>query len=84
MELFRGYEPQHLIEKISPTPLLLTVPTLDTLTPPDLSLAAYARAREPKELSLLPGGHFDSYAGKIMEGNVERQVAFLKKWLVKQ
>ncbi|KAI1627158.1 Alpha/Beta hydrolase protein [Exophiala viscosa] len=82
MESFRGYEPQHLIEKISPTPLLLTVPTLDTLTPPDLSLAAYARAREPKELSLLPGGHFDSYAGKITEDNVARQIAFFKKWLV--
>lgn len=84
VELFRAYEPQHLIEKISPTPLLLTVPTLDTLTPPDLSLAAYARAREPKELQLLPGGHFDSYAGETMKNNIATQIAFLKKWLVGQ
>ncbi|KEF53486.1 uncharacterized protein A1O9_10461 [Exophiala aquamarina CBS 119918] len=83
MELFRGYEPQQLIEKISPTPLLMTVPTLDTLTPPDLSLAAYARAKEPKELNLLPGGHFDSYAGETMEKNVVTQINFLKKWLIK-
>lgn len=60
----------------------MTVPIRDTLTPPDLSLAAYARAREPKELQLLPGGHFDSYAGETMEKNVATQIAFLKKWLV--
>ncbi|RVX72007.1 hypothetical protein B0A52_04605 [Exophiala mesophila] len=82
IELFRAYEPQQLIEKIAPTPLLMTVPIRDTLTPPDLSLAAYARAREPKELQLLPGGHFDSYAGETMKKNVATQIAFLKKWLV--
>ncbi len=82
VELFRAYEPQQLIEKISPTPLLMTVPVLDTLTPPDLSLAAYARAKEPKELNLLPGGHFDSYAGETMEKNVATQIQFLRKWFV--
>jgi fermentation-respiration switch protein FrsA (DUF1100 family) len=62
----------------------MTVPILDTLTPPDLSLAAYARAREPKELQLLPGGHFDSYSGETMKSNVARQIEFLKKWLIGQ
>ena len=60
----------------------MTVPTLDTLTPPELSLAAYARAKEPKELQLLPGGHFDSYAGETMVKNIATQVRFLKTWLV--
>ena len=26
-----------------------------------MALAAYQRAREPKKLVLLPGGHFDAY-----------------------
>jgi hypothetical protein len=34
-------------------------------------------------LNLLPGGHFDSYAGKTMENNVATQLNFLKKWFVK-
>jgi uncharacterized protein len=29
--------------------------------PTDLALEAYQRAREPKRLVLLPGGHFDAY-----------------------
>ena len=83
IELFRAYEPQQLIERISPTPLLLTVPVRDTLTPADLSLTAYSRAREPKELQLLDGGHFDSYKDPILKKNVARQIEFLKKWLIR-
>ncbi len=31
------------------------------LTPTHLAIAAYEKAREPKKLQLLPGGHFDAY-----------------------
>jgi fermentation-respiration switch protein FrsA (DUF1100 family) len=55
------YEPSAYLERISPTPLLMVVAALDHLTPADLALAAYQRAREPKQLVLLPGGHFDAY-----------------------
>ncbi len=33
----------------------------DVLTPTDLAIAAYEKAREPKKLQILPGGHFDAY-----------------------
>ena len=33
----------------------------DHLAVSDLAIAAYERAREPKKLVLLPGGHFDAY-----------------------
>lgn len=33
----------------------------DTCTFPDLQLEVFALAREPKELVLHPGGHFDTY-----------------------
>jgi uncharacterized protein len=55
------YEPGAYIERISPTPLLMVVAADDHLTPADLALEAYQRAREPKQLALLPGGHFDAY-----------------------
>jgi len=82
VELFRAYEPQQLIEKISPTPLLMTIARGDVLTPADLALGAYARAKEPKQLSLLPCGHFDAYSGPFFERNAGTQAEFLKKWLV--
>lgn len=56
-----GYEPGAYIGRISPTPLLMIVGLQDHLTVADLAIAAYERALEPKQLVLLPGGHFDAY-----------------------
>jgi fermentation-respiration switch protein FrsA (DUF1100 family) len=39
----------------------MVVAALDHLTPSDLALEAYQRAREPKKLVLLPDAHFDAY-----------------------
>ncbi|PQP15152.1 alpha/beta hydrolase [Rhodococcus opacus] len=61
VEMLSEYVPAHFIEYISPTPLLLLPAVDDKVTPTDLALAAYARAREPKRLEILPGGHFDIY-----------------------
>jgi fermentation-respiration switch protein FrsA (DUF1100 family) len=36
----------------------------DTVAPRDLALAAYERALQPKELVIIPGGHFDAYQGE--------------------
>jgi len=78
MEEFRAYNPSFHIRYISPTPLLMTVVEDDTLMPTDLSLAAYAKAREPKELQILPGSHFGVF-GQYFEKVIERQVDFLKR-----
>src|SRR4051795_5245575 len=61
VEMFTEYEPGAWIQWISPTPLLLVVAQNDHLTVSDLAIAALERAREPKRLALLPGGHFDAY-----------------------
>ena len=61
VELLMEYEPSAYLERISPTPLLMVVAAGDHLTPTDLALEAFQRAREPKKLVLLPGGHFDAY-----------------------
>ena len=61
VEMFTEYEPVSYVPYISPTPLLLLPARNDVLTPTELAIAAFERAREPKRLHILPGGHFDAY-----------------------
>ncbi|KAF4556986.1 Prolyl oligopeptidase-like protein [Elsinoe fawcettii] len=83
IEAFREYNPSAHVHNISPTPLLMTVAENDVLTPTHLALEAFSRAREPKQLQLLPGGHFDGYSGFYFERNAAVQVEFLRKWLLR-
>lgn len=59
----------------------MTVAANDVLTPTDLALEAYSRAREPKRLSILPGGHFEGYSGPNFEKSAGTQVEFLREYL---
>jgi hypothetical protein len=61
VEMLSEYEPISYVSHISPTPLLMLPARNDVLTPTELALGAYEKAREPKALQLLPGGHFDAY-----------------------
>ncbi|WP_082378322.1 alpha/beta hydrolase [Caballeronia cordobensis] len=61
LELARAYMPGAYIKRIAPTPLLMIVATGDGLTPSDLQQEAFAQAHEPKQLILLPGGHYSVY-----------------------
>lgn len=61
VEMFTEYEPGAYIEWVSPTPLLMVVALGDHLTVADEALGAFARAREPKRIATLSGGHFDAY-----------------------
>jgi hypothetical protein len=63
VETLSEYEPGVYAPWISPTPLLMCVAHEDVLTPTELAIEAYERAREPKRLVLLPGGHFHAYTG---------------------
>jgi len=80
MEEFRSYKPTFQIHHLSPTPLLMTVVENDVLMPTNLPLAAHAKALEPKELQLLPGGDFDVFGPKFEEA-IKRQIDFLKRTL---
>src|SRR6266542_1485742 len=77
VEMLMEYEPGAYLERISPTPLLMVVAAGDHLTPSDLALEAYQRAREPKRLELLPGGHFDAYVKDF-----DRASAAAASWFV--
>ena len=62
-EMATEYEPGAFISRISPTPLLMIVASEDTAAPTRFALDAYEEAREPKQLLVMPGGHFDAYTG---------------------
>ena len=81
VELLRANDPSHMIHRISPTPLLMTVAQNDTLTPIEIALESYSRAREPKALNIIPGGHFDGYTGANFLPNITKQVEFLRDTL---
>ena len=61
VEMFTEYEPGVYLPWISPTPLLMLVAVGDHLVPSELAIAAFDTAHQPKELVILPGGHFDAY-----------------------
>lgn len=78
VEMFIDYEPGAYIERISPTPLLMCAAKEDHLTVVDLTLEAYERAREPKKLVILPGGHFDAY----VDDNFVQSSSAQRDWFV--
>lgn len=61
VEWLSEYTPEDYIHLIAPTPLLLIPADHDVLTPTDLTIAAFQKAREPKRIEIVPGGHFDIY-----------------------
>jgi fermentation-respiration switch protein FrsA (DUF1100 family) len=81
MEGVREYDAASHIHHIAPTPLLTFVANNDVVTPTDLALKAYSLALEPKQLHMLPGGHFDAYSGSNFEENASVQTEFLRRAL---
>ena len=52
------FDPSAHIDLISPTPLLMIIADNDIITPTELEKKAFERAKEPKKLVVIPGGHF--------------------------
>ncbi|MEU4418858.1 alpha/beta hydrolase [Nocardia salmonicida] len=67
LEMVTEYEPGSYISRIAPTPLLMIVAADDVVAPYELALDAYEDAREPKEIRVISGGHFDAYTGAGFE-----------------
>jgi dipeptidyl aminopeptidase/acylaminoacyl peptidase len=57
-----GFNPEWIVDKISPRPILLVTTDNDRLVPPEESEQLYTQAREPKKLVVLKGyGHYEVY-----------------------
>lgn len=63
LELMMEYRPVANIDLISPTPLLMIIATNDNISSPELQKKAFDRAKIPKKLVAIKGGHFDVYSG---------------------
>jgi putative redox protein len=74
---FREVSPIRYIDKVSPRPLLLIHGEKDEIVPVEHAHRLYQRAKEPKELLLLPG------AGHRLRFD-ERAITTALNWLLKQ
>ena len=61
------WDPGVCTPHISPTPLLMVVATQDNLADTAVAVAAWDRAKEPKELVMVEGHHFVPYEGDGFE-----------------
>jgi pimeloyl-ACP methyl ester carboxylesterase len=57
-----GFNPEWVVDRISPRPILFITSDDDRLVPPEESEQLYAHAGEPKKLVVLSGtGHYEVY-----------------------
>ncbi|WP_280435212.1 alpha/beta hydrolase [Nocardia carnea] len=77
IDKFQSYAPEAFLRRISPTPLLMVIAEQDTLTPSDIALQSYADALEPKQLALIPGGHFAVYEDRFDQASSAARDFFL-------
>jgi fermentation-respiration switch protein FrsA (DUF1100 family) len=76
------FNPEWVVDKIAPRPLLLITTDDDRLVPPDESQALYAKAGEPKKLVTLKGwGHYEVYAGRAFEEVMGETTTWFQRYL---
>lgn len=71
-----AFNPEWVVDRIAPRPLLLITTDDDRLVPPEESSELYARAGEPKQLVVLKGyGHYEVYSppafDKVMAATID-------------
>ena len=70
------FNPEWVVDKIAPRPILFITTDNDRLVPPEESAQLYAQAGEPKKLVVLQGyGHYEVYAepafGEVMRAALD-------------
>ncbi len=77
-----GFNPEWVVDKIAPRPVLFITTSDDRLVPPEESEAMYRRAGEPKKLVVLPGwGHYEVYVGECFRQVMEPTLAWYRQHL---
>ena len=69
LEMYSEYAPIDHVAEISPTPLRMIVAEDDTLAVKDAAFETYEKAREPKSLVTLDGGHWVPYDDAFAEAS---------------
>jgi dipeptidyl aminopeptidase/acylaminoacyl peptidase len=77
-----GFNPEWIVDRIAPRPVLFITTDDDRLVPPEESEAMFARAGEPKKLVVLKGfGHYEVYGGEAFRQVMDETVAWYKTHL---
>lgn len=77
------HDPQSVIGRVSPRPLLLLAVERDQIVPNEETVEAFAAAGEPKKLVWLPRrlGHWGSYVGEGFDMVMAETLAWFDQWL---
>ena len=76
------FNPEWVVEKIAPRPVLFITTDDDRLVPPEESVALHARAGEPKRLVILKGyGHYQVYAEPAFSEVMRETTAWFRQHL---
>ncbi|KAI1198125.1 Alpha/Beta hydrolase protein [Nemania serpens] len=76
------WQPHGIMKYMAPTPVLMVVPELDMISPPEEQLALYATFPEPKQVHIAPGkGHLNVLSGEDFPALSAMQAEFIKKIL---
>jgi fermentation-respiration switch protein FrsA (DUF1100 family) len=77
-----GFNPEWVVDRIAPRPVLFITADDDRLVPPQESEAMYARASEPKKLVVLKGvGHYEVYGGEPFRQVMNETLAWYRAHL---
>jgi hypothetical protein len=77
------FNPEALVERLSPRPLLMIVAEEDMRVPAEVSLPTFARAGEPKSLVTFAGAaHHDVYRAPLQDRLFETVLSWLKTHLL--
>lgn len=77
-----GFNPEWVVDRIAPRPILLITTDDDRLVPPQESEALYTRAGEPKKLVVLKGfGHYEVYGGEAFRQVMHETLAWYRTHL---
>ena len=72
-----SFNPEWVVDRIAPRPILFITTDNDRLVPPQESEAMYARAGEPKKLVVLKSfGHYEVYGGHAFRQVMEETLAW--------
>ncbi len=76
------FNPEWVVDKIAPRPILFVTTDNDRLVPPEESEHLYARAGGPKKLVILKGyGHYEVYADPAFSEVMEATLAWYRESL---
>lgn len=77
-----GFNPEWVVDRISPRPLTIIACDRDSVVPPAESIRLHEAARDPKRLIMLKGyDHYDIYAGPAFDATMAEAIALFKSVL---